>query len=121
MVLSLSIDCVLISMVFCKSCTPKSALLINDIKSDGVGSGYCPTPTFTTRKFFRSIFKAMVAAAIAYKVGLFAQYPPSASSTVSPSEVVTIFLEKNGYAEHEAWTASEIVQPKPGANVPNRP
>src|SRR5437879_3156292 len=40
---------------------------------DFFGSGYIPTPTLTTRKSAKSLLSAMVASAIAYRVGLFAQ------------------------------------------------
>ena len=64
---------------------------------------------------------AKVASAIAYKVGLFAQNPPSASSRISPLLLVIVYVSKKGYAEHDAITASATQQPKKGTNDPLEP
>jgi hypothetical protein len=63
---SWSIDCVLISNVFWRSCT-----LINFcahfvvLNHDGLGDGYTPTPTLTTRMCSGGSLSAMIASAIA--------------------------------------------------------
>ena len=88
---------------------------------DCFGGGYAPTPMLTTRMCSGGSLNAMSASAIAYSVGLFAQYPPSTSSTRSPLSVLTTFGSKNGNAEHDACTASDTFTPKPGEKVPIRP
>src|SRR6266852_266629 len=47
---SCSIDCVLISSVFCNSLTLSRYFFANHILKDCGGSGYTPTPTLTTRR-----------------------------------------------------------------------
>ena len=49
-----------------------------------LGSGYMPTPTLSTLRSAYGLRSAFAASAIAYRVGLFAQYPPSNNSTVIP-------------------------------------
>src|SRR5258708_6152020 len=75
----------------------------------------------TSRTCSRGTLKASTASMIAYRDGLLAQNPPSARTIFSPVDVTTVFLQKKGKAEHDAWIASATVHPKPGTKFGRSP
>src|SRR5689334_8148747 len=96
---SCSIEKVFTLRVFWSNCTLRRRYTNQDFQRFGfqwLGSGYTPTPILTTRRSAWDRFSAITASAMAYRVGLLAQYPPSMSVISSPLSVLTVVLSKNG-------------------------